>query len=182
MLVLVRNLKPGVTVLSDLDKINLEWQGSGDPNGGDVQPVPPEVLDKVEFARAVRNGILEVVDPSEETQAILERQAAAYNAARQASADAAKVTIDRQANRDFVTIPCIGPAPRGTGNCDLPVAVPERKQDEVPPLCSQHSSFANQCIQIETDKMEEKGDPPQLVSVKKWVRVTLADRQTQMGV
>lgn len=177
MLVLVRNLRPGPTVLSNLDKVNVEWSGQGDPNGGDVQPVPHEMLDMIEFARAVRNGILAVVDPSAETQQALDRQTNAYAAARDEALHASTVTIDRAANRDYITVPCIGPAARGIGDCGLPVAVPEKKQDEFPPLCAQHSGFKDQCTQVETEQMVEKGDPPKLVAVKKWVRITIEAHQ-----
>lgn len=179
MPVLVRNLMAGPTTLSDLDKIMLKWEGRGDPAGNDVQPVPDAVLETVEFANAVRNQYLEVVDPSEDTKAILARQVQALTAARQASAQAVEATIDRVANRDYITVPCIGPSPRGTGDCGLPVAVPEKKQDEFPPLCAQHAPLASQCVQIETEQMVEKNDA--LIPVKKWVRVSMTARETEIG-
>lgn len=104
MPVLVRNTESGPAVFSDPAKnIAVEWQGSGDKNGEDVQHVPDEVLDNVNFLKALQRGIFEVVEASPEVQERLDRQVSAYQQRRAASAQAGEDALDRQAERTVAT-------------------------------------------------------------------------------
>lgn len=93
MPVLVRNTTTGPTVFSDPpNNIAIEWAGKDDPQGGDVQHVPDAlVTENTQFLKAIQNGILEVVQASEETEEKLRRQVAAY---REKTAQTAQIGQD----------------------------------------------------------------------------------------
>lgn len=104
MPVLVRNAEKGPSVFSDPSKnIAIEWQGAGDPSGEDLQQVPDEVLDNVNFLKALNRGIFVVEEASPEMQERLNRQVAAYQSRRSASEQAGEAAIDRQAERTVAT-------------------------------------------------------------------------------
>lgn len=104
MPVLVRNTEGGPSVFSDTSKnIAIEWQGAGDPNGEDVQNVPDEVVDNVNFLKALQRGIFVVEEASPEMQERLDKQVAAYQQRRASSAQAGEAAIDRTAERSVAT-------------------------------------------------------------------------------
>jgi len=177
MPVLVQNTQAGPAVLSDgTNKLALEWQGKGDPSGGDVQYVPDDVVDMVQFVKAVRQGIFVVVEASDEVKAKLDIQSQQFAKRQAAQDEAAKASIEHTANNDFVSFPCVGPADRGAGTCDRPVPVREKTKDDSPILCDRHQSLAGEYVQVDTGVSVEKGDA--LVPVKKWVRASLGARET----
>lgn len=163
--VLVRNTEAGPTVFTDTSKnIALEWAGAGDPSGEDVQQVPADILENVSFMRSLQRGIFVVEEATPEVQAILDRQTATWRSRREQAEQASADSIDVEANNDLVTLPCIGPSQRGTGECGEPVPVKDKARDEKPPLCSRHASLAPQYVVSETDQIVD-GKP-----VKKWSR------------
>lgn len=67
--VLVRNCENGPAVFTEpVAKVQIEWQGAGDPAGNDHQYVPQDLLDNVNFQRALNRGIFEVVTPDTPTR------------------------------------------------------------------------------------------------------------------
>ena len=177
MPVVVRNTKTGPSVFSiPEEKVEIVWGGAGDPTGEDVQEVPDAVASKTAFRKAVQRGIFVVVT-QEEADASFDAQA---EAARTKDADAAtraKTSIDMAANNDLLSFPCQGPDGRGNGLCGNPVPVRESERGSAPVLCPQHTGLAGEFIEVETDKMIDKGD--RLESEKIWVRPTLAERETR---
>lgn len=104
MPVLVRNREGGPAVFGDLtENIQIEWGGSGDPEGKDVQYVPDRLMESVSFISAISKGIFEVVDPSPEVQAMLDRQSKAYQQRREAARQATDQSIDHQSERTLTT-------------------------------------------------------------------------------
>lgn len=181
MPVAVRNKQTGPTVFSILNgeghaTLQLEWQGIGDPNGGDVQYVPDSAVKDVQFDKMIRRGVLEIIE-EDAAESAMDKQAESYRERTEAASQAATATIDQKANNDLVQASCIGPSTRGTGECGEPVAVRESelKANERPILCPRHASLAPQYARVETDQMVEQGDS--LVPVTKWVR-TQVDRKT----
>lgn len=171
MPVAVRNEEGGPTVFSiPEDNIQIEWQGKGDPQGGDVQYVPDALLTNVQFDKVVRHGILVVVKDESAAQDAIDKQSTAYRDRAEAAASAATASIEQAANNDLVQATCIGPSNRGQGECGEPVAVREKdlRTNDAPVLCSRHASLAPQYARVETDQMIESGDS--LVPVTKWVR------------
>jgi hypothetical protein len=65
--VFVRNTQSGPTVYDD-DGLRLVWQGAGDPNHEDIQPIPAEALDSYNFQRALYLGVLKIEDADEKTR------------------------------------------------------------------------------------------------------------------
>lgn len=100
MPVLVRNNEKGPSVFSDPTRdIAIEWQGSGDPNGEDVQHVPNELVENVSFLRALQRGIFTVVEADPDIQDRLDKQVKAYQQRRAASEQAGEASLDRQSER-----------------------------------------------------------------------------------
>lgn len=167
MPVLVRNTEAGPTVFSvPEDKIELEWQGAGDPAGNDSQYVPDDLLKNIQFSKMIRRGLFEIVNESEQA-AVDEVQTAAHQARKDEAASAGVSAIEVTANNDLVQAHCIGPANKGNGTCGEPVAVKEKTQDEKPTLCPRHASLASQYALTEVDGKTT------------WVRTTLAPREKQ---
>jgi len=175
MPVMVRNLKDGPTVFSIPEKrIEIEWQGKGDPTGADVQGVPDEVLESTYFQRALRRGVFETITDLAAEDALNQQNDsfAAREAVERANSVAA---IDPEAHNDILSLPCQGPSGRGSGLCTQPVAVKESKVDEAPVLCPQHDSLASEFVQSETGQMKDTGSS--LEPVKVWTRVILGARE-----
>lgn len=102
---LVRNVETGPTVFSDIPKgINIEWAGSGDPGGGDVQHVPDDVVTtNVQFLKAIQNGILQVVEASEDVKEKLALQVQAYRASRDRSKAVTADALDYEDQKPIMT-------------------------------------------------------------------------------
>jgi hypothetical protein len=178
MPVAVRNTEGGPTVFSiPENNVQIEWQGAGDPSGGDVQYVPDDLLTNVQFSKIVRRGILTVLAAGEGEDA-MDRQVEAYTERTSTAAAAAATSIDQQVNNDLVQASCIGPSNRGQGECGEPVAVKEKdlRTTSKPVLCPRHEALAPQYARVETSNMIESGDA--LVPETKWVRTQVTARES----
>lgn len=174
-MLLVRNLQPGPTVFADkASDTSIEWAGRDDPSGDDLQQVPEALLkDNIQFLRAVQRGVFEVVDPSEDTKALLDRQVNAWKERQSADTAQAQASIDPAANNDIISVPCVGPNSRGNGDCGEPVTVREKQSADRPPLCPMHESLASSFAMIQTDKIVEGK------AETKWVRSSTEPRERQ---
>lgn len=104
MPVLVRNTEKGPTVFSDISKnIAIEWQGAGDPNGEDVQHVPDEVTDNVNFLKSLQRGIFVIEEASPEMKARLDAQVSAYQQRRDSGDQTSRDALDMQSERVVAT-------------------------------------------------------------------------------
>ena len=177
MPVAVRNTKTGPTVFSiPEDKIEIEWQGAGDPEGRDIQEVPDAVLQDTRFRRAIAKGVLARVS-DEEARAALDHQIQSAHDREAAAAAQAVSTIDQAANNDLVSLPCQGPGGRGTGECGTPVPVRESKKGDAPVLCPQHEGLVGEFAQVQTGQMIDKGATLEPETV--WVRSVMGRREHQ---
>jgi len=158
-------------VFQHTDRTSVEWQPRGDEMGRDIQQVPDNYAENVNFLRVINSGLLKVVEGSDTLQAALDRQAQAARDKRERAAQAAASAIDPAAKNDMIAIPCVGPSTNGRGECGSPVPVRERTKNERPPLCPVHEGMASQYAPTET---EENGKP-----VVKWSRVQVGARQVQ---
>jgi hypothetical protein len=173
---LVRNKQAGPTVFTDKpSETEVRWEGADDVAGGDIMQVPASLAENLNFTRALRLGILEVVQADDETQELLDRQTAAWNARQTRDAEAVQESIDPSAQQDYIELSCIGPNNRGNGECGQPVVVKESHKDEKAPLCPQHEHLSNQYVVTATDKLVEGK------AQVKWQHMptTAAERQSQ---
>jgi hypothetical protein len=71
--VLLANNQPGPTVFRD-DNSNTEitWEGAGDPQGQDIQPIPVFFLENTNFLRILNKGIFRLVSAPPEVCDLLE--------------------------------------------------------------------------------------------------------------
>lgn len=156
--VMARNLMGGPTVLSTDPRSTHEviWEGRGDPGGGDVQYIPEEMLKVPAFARALHRGVIELVNPEDNPEAVraLQRQVDMFRSQQERVRDDAMASIEIETNRDLITLACIGPSSKGQGTCGEAVPVPEKTKFDKPPLCHRHADLAVQFVPISTGQDE----------------------------
>lgn len=174
--IMAQNNQAGPTVLSSDPKGThyVEWQGRGDVSGGDVQPVPEEIQNTVAFQKCVRRGIFTILDADEASAAIdeaMNRQQQAWDKRQNLTQETADQAIDYQANKDIVSLPCVGPSRNPGQRCGEPVPVRDTTKDERPPLCGLHEALAPQY----TPTHDILNGKPVVV----WTRVTMGARETQ---
>lgn len=108
--VLLANNQAGPTVFRD-DNSNTEvtWEGAGDPQGQDIQPVPIHFLENTNFLRILNKGIFRLVSAPPEVKELLTaylsdptltQQRASWVA--QQSAGAGTVAVEAPHRPDFV--------------------------------------------------------------------------------
>lgn len=154
--IMIRNTMPGPTVFTDdLTHTKVEWWGYGDPNSRDIQPVPPALLDNVQFRRAMTAGILEQIaeDDAELTSQIELDHRQEWEARQQKAQSASAATIERPQDEDVLVLSCLGPKGKTGELCAEPVAVKSKVRNEKPPLCPKHAPLAGQFISQETGRM-----------------------------
>ena len=103
---LVRNLERGPAVFSDPpSNIAMEWQGRGDPNGLDVQPVPDALIENVNFLKAIQAGVFEVVEATDPAvKEKLEAQMQAHQRRREIAAANTEAVLDRESERVIANV------------------------------------------------------------------------------
>jgi hypothetical protein len=176
--VLARNKQAGPTVISSDPRSThfVQWEGAGDPAGGDVQLVPAEIVQTVPFVQAIRKGIIEIENP-EDNPALMEtldRQSTAWSQ-RQAEGQAdIRATIESAPNRDLITMKCIGPAARGEGACDADVPMRDVTKYDAPPLCHQHINLAPEYVPTDEGR-DEKGR-----QIQTWSRSAMGRRSSYL--
>lgn len=174
--VVAQNFMDGITVLSSDIKgsVTVEFGAKGDPDGNDVQYIPVEIVESPAFKRALARGVFGLIEDDSDPEAIsaLSKQVEAFQRRQRGAQDEIQATIERPTSRDSISIFCVGPDSRGTGNCGEPVAVPESKVDTEPPLCSRHKALAPQYVP------EHKIVAGELGKQVIWSRVTLTARET----
>lgn len=147
-IVVCRNLMDGPTVIASDQKSTHEviFQGKGDPDGGDYQHMPAEIIKTPQFARAVSNGILEIDEgaDSELVQNALRSQANAFRRRNQSQKTEAEASLERPQEGEILAVDCIGPGTRPGAHCG--VQVPLKTGDARPPLCSAHENLAERCV------------------------------------
>jgi len=161
--VMCRNKMAGPTVIASDPKSTHEviFSGAGAPDGGDVQPIPDELIRVPAFSRAISLGILEVIQGSdnEAVRAALQVQSDAFWKRSQQDNETALASLDAPADNDLIAVACIGPGTRPGTRCEDTIPVRAREQDAQPPLCSRHQSLASRCLRRGTGpwELEELG-------------------------
>lgn len=148
--VLCQNEMSGPTVISSDLKGTYEvtFAGRGDPSGGDVQPIPPEILATVQFAKAVSLGILSVVEGADNPVVVkaLARQSDAFRQRIEQEKVAAREHLDAPQEDDLIAVGCIGPGTRPDTKCDEMIPIRAREAGSTPPLCSRHEALGEHAV------------------------------------
>ncbi len=169
---MIRNEQGGPTVFTSGTQ-HVEWKGKGDPDGGDVQPCPPEFMQDVQFRRALTRSIFTVVEDAEDALSLHRDE---WDARQTRQREASKDSLDTVTDNDLLMLKCLGPADR-TGNtdaiCGTEVPVKSSQVREKPPLCNKHKALVNQFLAEETDVI--KGGKPEI----RWVRPSVGARARQ---
>jgi hypothetical protein len=172
--VLARNLMDGPTVLSSDPKSThfVEWAGRGDQAGNDVQLVPEEIVKTVPFARAVQRGVLSVenLEDNPELQGMLNKQTAAWTARQQLADADIRSTIETTANKDMVTLACIGPSTKGLQDCGEDVTMRDLTKYDAPPLCHRHINLVHEYVPT-NEGLDERDNKK-----VRWTRSMIDDR------
>jgi hypothetical protein len=148
--VMCRNMMSGPTVIASDPKQTHEviFQGKDDPNGEDVQPIPEEMKRSPAFARAIRQGILQVVAGEDDPiiKGALARQTDAFAKRMAADELKARESLDHKADSDLIVVTCIGPGPREGTTCEEQLPVRSADQGSRPPLCARHEHLSGLCV------------------------------------
>lgn len=148
--VMCQNMMSGPTVIAADAKRNYEiiFQGNGHPDGEDVQPIPEYLLRTPQFQKAIRQGILKVVEGDDHPVVVqaLARQTDAFRRRMQTEEMAAREVLDAVADNDLVVVNCIGPGSRAGAVCGEQVPIKDKDQATRPPLCERHQHLADFCI------------------------------------
>jgi hypothetical protein len=175
--VVARNFMDGVTILSSDVKgtVSVEFGAMNDPEGNDMQYIPSEIVASPAFQRALARGVVGLVEDDSDPDVVdaLSKQVAAFQRRQKGAQEQIQATIERPTSRDSVSVFCVGPDSRGTGTCGEPIAVPEGKLDQEPPLCSRHKALAFQYVPEHKIVQGETGKPQVI-----WNRVTLTARES----
>lgn len=169
---MIRNNEPGPTVFTDeATKAHVEWQGAGDPNGLDIQAVPPNFLDNVQFRKAMITGILEKVSEKDLIASAENSHREEWEARQDKARNASSAVIDRPQDEDIVVLSCIGPKGKTGDLCGEQVSIKSKARFEKPPLCPKHAALKNQYIPEETGAMN--GSQPEI----RWSRPLMGLRE-----
>lgn len=174
--VMVRNTMAGPTVyFQPTTNQQVEWQGAGDPHGGDVQPIPIAMFNEVQFQRSVQRGIYERV--ADDYDAVIKAHREEWQQAEDRRKNASLDNLEALSQNDIHTYTCV--APKGRANsgitCDVSVPMTPKEHSEKPPLCVEHKADAVKFVSEETDEFEA-GKPK-----VKWKRVQLGARERQQS-
>jgi len=168
-----RNNQEGPTVLSSDPKgtESIEWQGKGDPNGDDIQPVSELIQGLPVFQKHLRRGLFTIVDEtSAEYLASQELQQAHWEQRMSQPGQDAAAAIDHQANNDVIVLACVGPTSRqGETKCGADVPVKDLDKDKAAPLCNMHEDLRSQYVPSQ-DVQDGK-------NITNWMRVMIAPRE-----
>lgn len=174
--IMVRNLHAGPTVFTYGKNAEdfVEWAGRGDQMGNDIQPVPANLLNLVQFRRSLTRGIFEVVDQPDLVLQTENLHRSEWENRQELAHNAAVEALDEVQDNDLLMLTCIAPAQKGSPKqCEQPVSVRAKEQDDAPPLCNEHRHLSTQYALEYTGRMN--GSEPE----KAWKKVTLAARTRQ---
>ncbi len=171
-LMTVRNCKPGPTLFSDQNSnMMIEWQGAGDPQGGDIQQVPRALINNMAFAKSLRKGVLEVIEADDEIANLLSTQAAQQRALDAKREQETLSRMDEGMGTDMVGYPCLGPGERAGVLCGVMVPMSRDQLEQRPPLCAKHAHLAsNFVLSYQEGALDERGRP-----VPVWLPVTTGE-------
>lgn len=145
-----RNKMGGPTVIASDPKqtFQVQFAGLGDPDGEDYQLIPQEIVNLPSFAKALSQGVLEVIEGEENdaVKAALAKQSESFWKRAKQETDSALAVLEAPADNDLVVINCIGPGSRPGAVCGEEVPVRQRETGLNPPLCARHTGLAAQCM------------------------------------
>lgn len=163
---MVRNTQKGPLVFSpDGDANNyIEFQGAGDPEGRDLQIMPGEMANNVQFRRNLNLGLLTVEENNIDIDSALAGQRAGWEQRQAGMTASAMESIEHAADNDILMKECIGPGTRAGENCGA--SIPQRADAVAvhPPLCQAHNHLAGQFRSQRTGRIS--GNQDEVV----WVR------------
>lgn len=174
--IFVRNMHAGPAVFTYGKNAEdfVEWAGRGDQMGNDIQPVPADMLNLVQFRRALTRGVYQVVDDPGVMLETENLHRSEWENRLEQQHNAAVESLDEVQDNDLLMLSCIAPAQSGaTKQCETQVPIRAKEVDDAPPLCNEHKHMSTQFVLKYTGRMN--GSEPEKV----WEKVTLAARTRQ---
>jgi hypothetical protein len=154
--VMCQNQMSGPTVIAADAKRNYEtiFAGKDDPDGNDVQPIPDALLRTISFQRALRQGVLRVIEGEDHPVVVqaMNRQTDTFRNRMKAQETADREVIDSPSEDDILVVNCIGPGTREGTACGEQVPVKSKDAAGRPPLCDKHRQLSDRCV--------KRGDGP----------------------
>lgn len=163
------------------------WAGTGDPMGDDVQRVPDDLANDIDFLRSLDQGLLTVIDGDDpDVLSKLQRSSTAFASRQEANAAKAEAMMDRKQDRDLIAVACLGPDGRGNdGGCGQQVLQRSSEikgSDPKPPLCDRHKALAPQFyITQDGSKGEGATEGRAGVITRTWKRVQMTAPARGLG-
>lgn len=170
--IMVRNTRPGPTVHTFGDQ-QVTWQGAGDPDGLDVQPVTAELFQQVQFRQSLARGIFVEVDDQSEIDDAIAHHRDEWQQRDERQRDAGREALEFTQDNDILMLTCLGPAGQSGNLCGEPLSIKSSKASETPPLCKSHKSLAGQFVAEEGTTI--KNGKPEV----KWIRIRQGARTRQ---
>lgn len=167
---MVRNTRPGPTVHTFGDQ-QVTWNGAGDPDGLDIQPVTADLANSVTFRQSMARGIFVEVDDEAEIEAAISQHRDEWANRDERQSNAGQEAIEQVQDNDYLMLTCLGPAGKSGNLCGADVSVKSSKVAEAPPLCKAHKPLASQFLSEETGVI--KNGKPEI----KWTRSRLGARE-----
>lgn len=171
---MIRNTRPGPTVHTFGDQ-QITWNGAGDPDGLDIQPVTAELMNNVTFRQSLARGIYVEVDDQDEIDAAIAQHRDEWHNREERQANAGQEAIEMVQDNDFLMLTCIGPAGHSGNLCGEPVSVKSKLRNDTPPLCKAHKPLTGQFVTQETGII--KDGKPEI----EWIRITKGIRTRQQN-
>lgn len=148
--VIVRNQTPGPLVIAAgmRQEYEVVFDGCDDPSGGDYRHMPPEIIATPAFAKQVSIGTLVIVEGADNpaVKSALDTQSQAFWNRAENEKAAAEATIDREPEKDYLVLKCIGPGTRPDSPCDLDLPVRVTEALHAVPLCSAHAHLKARAV------------------------------------
>jgi hypothetical protein len=142
--------------------------------GNDIQAVPANLLNLVQFRRSLTRGIFEIVDEPDLVLQTNNLHRTEWENRQEQQQLAAAESMDEVQDNDLLMLTCIAPAQKNSiKQCETSVPVRAKEQDDAPPLCGEHKHLSTQFVLEYTGRMN--GAEPE----KAWKKVTLAARTRQ---
>lgn len=117
-----------------------QWQGKGDPEGGDVQFLPGSVVKSPGFQRIMARGLFTFADSSIDHLAY---QGEVWQDHQQKAQESVISQLEDDDATELEQVACKGPGKQGSGSpCGDTLFIRRKDLAEKPPLCERHQRFS----------------------------------------
>ncbi len=157
---MVRNTYRGPLVFSPDGEANnyIEFAGAGDPDGKDVQIVPGELANSVQFRRNLNLGLITIEEEQVSIDTALTASRGEWERRQADMATSAMASIEQTADNDMLMKECIGPGTKSGENCGVPIPIRTDALAVQAPVCQAHKHLEGQFVPQKTGRLVANRD------------------------